>query len=129
MVDFTDVWRSKAVEMITSLDEPIYFNKDGDAVTLVHIVSAPSDDYCVLLIDLSFLNGKLFERDIEVLQAKCLLGFYGWDWTGLWIYMTVDVSDYKESTKNRQSDDDQVHKAGFIVSYRCADCRELLRRK
>lgn len=58
---------------IASLDEPMYFDKDGNAVTLAHLTPDPSDDYSVIHYDLSFLNSKLSERDIEVLK----LNIYG----------------------------------------------------
>lgn len=62
---------------VVSLDEPLYFNKDGNAVTLAHLIPDPSDEYCAIDYDLSFLSGKLSERDAEVFK----LSVYGFSAT------------------------------------------------
>lgn len=55
---------------IVSLDEPLYFDKDGNAITLAHLTPDPSDNYCEVDYDISFLNGKLSERDMEVFKLS-----------------------------------------------------------
>lgn len=55
---------------IVSLDEPLYFDDEGNAVTFAHLVPDPSDDYCTIDYDLSFLNDKLSERDIKVFKLS-----------------------------------------------------------
>lgn len=59
---------------IASLDEPLYLDKDGNAVTLAHTIPAPNDDYCVVDYDVSFLKGQLSERDIKVFKMN-IYGF------------------------------------------------------
>lgn len=56
-----------------SLDEPLYLDKDGDAVTLAHIIPDSSNDYCAVDYDVSFLKGRLSERNVEVFK----LSIYG----------------------------------------------------
>ena len=58
---------------IASLDEPVYFDKNGSAVTLAHLVPDSHNDYHVVDYDLSFLNNKLSERDVIVFK----LSIYG----------------------------------------------------
>jgi RNA polymerase sigma factor (sigma-70 family) len=58
---------------IASLDEPVYFDKNGSAVTLAHLVPDSHNDYHVVDYDLSFLNNKLSKRDIVVFK----LSIYG----------------------------------------------------
>lgn len=58
---------------IASLDEPVYFDKNGNAVTLAHLVPDSHNNYCAVDYDLSFLNNKLSERDIAVFK----LSIYG----------------------------------------------------
>lgn len=58
---------------VASLDEPVYFDKNGNAVTLAHLVPDSHNDYQVVDYDLSFLNNKLSERDIAVFK----LSIYG----------------------------------------------------
>lgn len=55
---------------ITSLDEPLYFDKDGTAVTLAHTIADPKDDYNIIDYDLSFLKHKLSKRDIEAFKMS-----------------------------------------------------------
>lgn len=59
---------------IASLDEPLYFDKDGGVVTLAHQVPDKSDDYCVVDYDISFLSGKFSERELEVFRLS-ICGF------------------------------------------------------
>lgn len=59
---------------VASLDEPLYFDKDGSAITLAHIIPGHNDDYCMVDYDLSPLKGKLSKQDIEVLKLR-LYGF------------------------------------------------------
>lgn len=58
---------------IASLDEPVYFDKDGNAITLANLIPDPNNEYCKIDYDISFLSGKLSERDMEVFK----LSIYG----------------------------------------------------
>lgn len=58
---------------VASLDEPLYFDRGGNAVTLAHIIPDLNDDYCAVDYDVSFLEGKLSKRDVEVFK----LSIYG----------------------------------------------------
>lgn len=57
-----------------SLDEPMSFDKDGNAVTLANLIPDQRDDYCEVDYDISFLSRKLSERDMEVFRLS-LYGF------------------------------------------------------
>lgn len=58
---------------IASLDEPVYFDKDGNAIALANLIPDPNNEYCKIDYDISFLSGKLSERDMEVFK----LSIYG----------------------------------------------------
>lgn len=58
---------------IASLDEPVYFDKDGNAIALANLIPDPNNEYCKIDYDISFLSGKLSERDMEVFR----LSIYG----------------------------------------------------
>ena len=59
---------------ITSLDEPLYFDNSGNAVTLAHLFPDPSNNYYVINYDISFLQNKLSERDVKVFELS-IAGF------------------------------------------------------
>ena len=58
---------------VASLDEMLYFDKDGGAVTLAHQVPDKSNGYCAVDYDISFLSGSLSEQELEVFK----LSIYG----------------------------------------------------
>ena len=58
---------------VASLDELLYFDKDGGAVTLAHQVPDKSNGYCAVDYDISFLSGSLSEQELEVFK----LSIYG----------------------------------------------------
>ena len=59
---------------IISLDKPLYSDKDGNDITLAHLVPDTRDDYYTIDYDLSFLDSKLSKRDIEVFKLS-ICGF------------------------------------------------------
>lgn len=67
----TKVWQFGS---IASLDEPLYIDNDGTAITLAHCISDPNDEYCIIDYDLSYLKRKLSERDAEVFNMS-ICGF------------------------------------------------------
>lgn len=58
---------------VASLDELLYFDKDGGAITLAHQVPDKSDGYCTVDYDISFLSESLSEQELEVFR----LSIYG----------------------------------------------------
>lgn len=58
---------------VASMDETLVFDKDGNPVTLSHIIPDPTNGYCSVDYDISFLGQKLSERDMEVFR----LSMYG----------------------------------------------------
>lgn len=57
-----------------SLDEPLYYDSNGSAVTLAHLTPDPGDGYFPVDNDLSFLGDKLTERDLRIFRLY-LRGF------------------------------------------------------
>lgn len=68
--------RSKQWQLgdVASLDEPLYLDKDGNAVTLAHTIPDLNNDYCAVDYDISFLKEQLSERDVEVFKMN-IYGF------------------------------------------------------
>lgn len=59
---------------VASLDEPLYYDSNGSAVTLAHLTPDPGDGYFPVDNDLSFLEDKLTERDLRIFRLY-LRGF------------------------------------------------------
>ena len=53
---------------VASLDEPLYYDSNGSAVTLAHLTPAREDGYFPVDIDLSFLRDKVTERDLRIFR-------------------------------------------------------------
>ena len=51
----------------------MYFDKDGNAITLANLIPDPNNDYCKIDYDISFLSSKLSAQDMEVFK----LSIYG----------------------------------------------------
>ena len=55
------------------LSDSIDTDKDGNAIALANLIPDPNNEYCKIDYDISFLSGKLSERDMEVFR----LSIYG----------------------------------------------------
>ena len=55
---------------VLSLDEPQYFDEDGDAVVLANLIQDKRNDYCAIDYDISFLKKKLSAKDFEIFRLS-----------------------------------------------------------
>ena len=79
---------------IASLDEPLYFDNYGNAITLAHVIKDHCNDYCAIDYDISFLKDKLSERDVKVFKMS-IAGFSteeigrAFGYTRTWAYRII----------------------------------------
>ena len=59
---------------VASLDEPLYYDSNGSAITLAHLTPDPEDGHFPVDNDLFFLRDKLTERDLQIFRLY-LRGF------------------------------------------------------